>query len=82
MLSVIKIRKSRLDLLKALKDHVKESLDYAEVNDALESDVAEMFIDIRDKRRLKSLKVMFKELGGWIDEMEDEKKGISESVVA
>lgn len=68
-----KIKKDRLLLLKVLRDHVKESLNNSEINPAFEEDVADMFLAIQDRKNVKQLKVVEKELEKWIDEMENQR---------
>jgi len=67
-------------LLKALRDHVEVSLENSEVESQFEADVAEMIMAMRDKRTVKQLKVVRKELDKWIKEMEEDRKLSEESV--
>ena len=63
-----RIKQDKLELLKALLEHVDESLENVEVNDALESEVEEMLIAMKDRKRVKQLKNIRKELNKWISE--------------
>lgn len=67
-------------MLKALRDHVEVSLENSEVESQFEADVAEMIMAMRDKRTVKQLKVVRKELDKWIKEMEEDRKLSEESV--
>jgi hypothetical protein len=75
-----RIKNDRLLLLKALRDHVEVSLENSEVESQFEADVAEMIMAMRDKRTVKQLKVVRKELDKWIKEMEEDRKLSEESV--
>lgn len=66
----MRIKDNRLLLLKALRDHIDTSLDNAEINPNFESDVADMLTDMKEKKNVKRLKVIKKELDKWIKEME------------
>lgn len=56
-------------VLKTLMELVKESIDNADINVDLEQDVAELLTEIKDKRRLRKLKSLKKELNDWIVEL-------------
>jgi hypothetical protein len=71
---MLRIKNDRLKLLKTLQSHVKVSLDNADVNPNLELDVAELIIVLREKKTVKMLKSVKKELDIWIKEMEFERK--------
>lgn len=79
-MNVLRIKKDKLELLKVLKNHVDDSLINAEINPNVESEVAEMFADMQDRKTIKYLKCMKEELTKWIKEMEEERK-LSENVV-
>jgi hypothetical protein len=63
-----------------LRDYVEDSLVNSEIDPNLESDVAEMFADIQDRKTVKHLKCIKKELNKWIKEMEEDRE-LSENVM-
>lgn len=68
----LRIKSSKLNLLKALQEDVDQALENADVNPSFEYDVAEIISTMRDKKTVKRLKVIKKELDKWIEEMEKE----------
>ena len=71
---MIKIKNNKLNLLKVILDHVKDSLVNTEINPNVESEVTEMFDHIQDRKEVKQLKLIQKELIKWIKDMESEVK--------
>lgn len=63
---MLKIKNNKLELLKALQTLVDESLEFVEVNDSLESEVASMLMDMKERKRIKKLKLMSRELDKWL----------------
>ena len=80
LISVIRIsvmknfKKSRLLLLKALRDLVSEDMENGSINPNFEQDVAEFFIEFTDKKRLRHLKMIRKEVDKWIEQMTSQEK--------
>ena len=63
-----KYKQSRVELLKVLCKIVNEEMDYASINKDIEEDVSNFLTDITDKRRIRYLKSVRKELEKWIKE--------------
>lgn len=57
-----KLEKNKMALLKALMDLVKENLNFADVREELDSEVAELITDLKDRKRLRRLKEIKREL--------------------
>jgi hypothetical protein len=68
----LKIEKDKLKILNAVYDHIKEYLSYADINPDIESDVSEIFIQIKDKQKIKKLKNINKEIEKWIKNWEED----------
>jgi hypothetical protein len=66
-----KLKKDRLCLLQTLRDFVEDSLGYGETNVQLDSEVAEIITNLTDKRKMRTLKIVRKELQKWIHEIEE-----------
>lgn len=64
--------KSKLLLLKLLHDHVKLSLENSKVNPNSQSDMVDMVLAMKDKKTLRELKLIEKELKKWIKEWKNE----------
>ena len=69
-INTLQLKKDRVLLLKAVRDHIKVSIDNADVNSNSEADISDMLLDMKDKKQLKQLKVVKKELDKWIKELE------------
>ena len=69
-----KFKTDKVTLLKLLRNWVSEGIDNAKVNVELESEVAELISDLTDKRRLRRLKALRRDVDKWIDELKDSKK--------
>ena len=65
---MLKFKKDRVLLLRALRELVTENMDNADINSYLEEEVAEFIIEIKDKRRFRRLKLIRKELDKFIEE--------------
>ena len=74
MNTILKIKKSKLELLKSLQEIVDEALEFLDIDETVDSNVVEMFDGMRDRKRVKKLKVMSKELNKWIEEWDTENK--------
>jgi len=62
-------KKDRVSLLKALRDLVTEDMDNASsINPNWDQDVANFIMEIKDKRRIRRLKLIRKELDKFIEE--------------
>jgi len=70
----MKFKTDRLELLKELRALILQEMNNSKVNVDLEYDVAEFLTEVKDKRRLRRLKLVRRELDKWIDEMVDTKK--------
>jgi hypothetical protein len=57
---------SKLELLKVLHDHIQLSLKNADVNPKSRSDIMDMIWDMKDKKKLRDLKLINKKLEKWI----------------
>lgn len=76
-----KFEKNKVMLLKALIGLVNENLNFADVREEIDSEVAELIADLKDRKRLRRLKEMKKALDKFISEtksMEIEKKKVKE----
>lgn len=71
-------KKDKILLLKALRELVSEDMENSEINPYMDQEVSEFMIEITDKRRLKRLKSMRKELDKYIDEVTLEQKLMKE----
>ena len=69
-----KFKTDKVTLLKLLRNLVSEGIDNAKVNVELESEVAELISDLTDKRRVRRLKSLRRDVDKWIDELKDSKK--------
>lgn len=76
---MLKFKKNRVELLKALRDLITKSMDSASINPNFEEDVAEFFTEITDKRRCRRLRSMRKEVDKWIEELIASQKTLKES---
>lgn len=69
-----KFKNDRILLLRVLRDLVTENMDFGIVNSYIESDVADLISEIVDKKRIRRLKKVRKELDEMIEEMIIEEK--------
>jgi hypothetical protein len=67
-------KKNRIELLKAVQDFIKDNLDFSSVNADLESDAAEFITDLRDRKRIRQLKVLKHEVDEWMKELKTDNK--------
>jgi hypothetical protein len=65
---MLNFKKNKVLLLRVLRDLVTEHMDNASINSYLEQEVAEFLIEIKDKRRIRKLKQIRKELDKFIEE--------------
>jgi len=75
---MLKFKKDRLLLLKALRELVSEDMENSEINPHLDQEVSEFMIEITDKRRYKRLKSIRKELDKYIEEVTRDQKLMKE----
>jgi len=64
-----KIKKDRLCLLQAIFKFIEKDLDIGSLNADLDSEVSEFVADFKDKKTVRELKIIHKELERWIDEI-------------
>jgi hypothetical protein len=69
-----KLKKDRLCLLQAIEKFIEKGLDLGSINAEIESEVSEFIADFKDKKSLRELKLIHKELKRWIDEIKDSRK--------
>ena len=67
-------KKDKILLLKALRELVSEDMENSEINPYMDQEVSEFMIEITDKRRVRRLKSMRKELDKYIEEIEEERR--------
>jgi hypothetical protein len=65
-------KKDKVVLLKALRNLVKENLEFGAVNIYMESDVGEVMTDLCDRKRLRNLKKLQRATDNWMKELEVE----------
>ena len=71
------LKNNRLNLLKELRNYVKRTLKNSDMNPNSKADVSDMMMELQDRKTVRTLKVVRKELDKWIKEMEIE--GMSEN---
>ena len=64
------LKNSRLNLLKELRNYVKKTLKNSDLNPNSKADVSDMMMELQDRKAVRTLKVVRKELDKWIKEME------------
>jgi hypothetical protein len=62
--------KTKLKLLQLLYKHVKIALINSDVNPNSDGDVMDIILDMKDKKTVKELKLIEKDLKKWISEYE------------
>jgi len=67
---MLNIKKDKVSLLKAVDDLVSDHLSNASINPNLEAEVADFILEFTDKKRLRRLKLLQKELRKWIKELD------------
>jgi len=68
---MMKFKNNKLELFKELRKLVTENLNNANVNVDLEYEVAELLTEITDKRKLRRLKLVRKELDKLIEQLSE-----------
>jgi len=71
---MLNFKKDRVTLLKALRDLVEEGICNFDVNVDLEEEVAEFLSEVKDRRRVRKLKVIRRELDTFIEEVSYQKR--------
>jgi len=71
---MFKFKKDRVLLLKALRELVAEDVKNSSIDPFLEEDVSDFLAEMRDKKRIRRLKQMQKELNEWIPELISQEK--------
>jgi len=71
---MLNFKKDRVLLLKALRDLVTEAVDDASISVELDEEVAEFLTKTKDKRRLRKLKMLRREVSKYIEEVASQKK--------
>ena len=71
---MFKFKKDRVLLLKALRELVAEDVKNSSIDPFLEEDVSDFLAEMRDKKRIRRLKQMQKELNDWIPELVSQEK--------
>lgn len=66
---MLRIKNDKLSLLKAILSHIDTSLENSEINPELDYDVADMIMSMKEKKSIRELKVIKKELEKWILDM-------------
>ena len=67
------LKNNRLNLLKEIKSFVKTILENSDMNPNSKSDVSDMMAMLQERKSIRTLKIMRKEIDKWIQEMEEEK---------
>lgn len=62
------LKKDKILLLRTLRNLVTENVNYADVSELLDSEIAEHLMELKDKRRLRRLKKVGKALDELIEE--------------
>lgn len=57
-----------MSLLKALRDLVEENMECKDINPYVDQEVSEFISELQDKKRMRRLKLMLKELDKFIDD--------------
>ena len=70
---MVNFKKNRVSLLAALKTFVQEGLEHASVV-PMEEEVADLVIELTDRRRKRRLKKINEALKEWLDEIMREEK--------
>jgi hypothetical protein len=72
MLPLVKIKYDKLELLKVIFEFINDWQQYSEVNVELESEVAEVLTEMKNKKKRNLLKAVHEELGKWINSWNDQ----------
>jgi hypothetical protein len=67
---MLKFKNNRLVLLKTLRELVSDAIENADINPVFEEDVSKLILDITDKRRVRRLKLIRKELDVFINDLD------------
>lgn len=73
-------KKDRVLLFKTLQKLIEDNIKYSTVNIYDDADVAEVIIELQDKKRKKMLKQLFKAMEIVIKESEQESKRVNEQL--
>jgi hypothetical protein len=65
----INFKKDKVSLLKALREVVTDNMEYGEINPQIDRDVADLMLELTNKKHLRRLKLIRKELDKLIDEV-------------
>jgi len=71
---MLNFKKNKVLLLKTLRNIVTDEIDNASIDPSMEEEVAEFLTDVKDKRKVRQLKAIRKELDTFIKEVESSKK--------
>jgi len=71
---MLSFKKDRVALLKALRDLVTEGIRNSDVSVDLDEEVAELLTEVKDRRRVRKLKTIRRELDKFIDEVVSQRK--------
>ena len=77
---MLNFKKNKVLLLKTLRNIVTDEIDNASIDPSMEEEVAEFLTDVKDKRKVRQLKAIRKELDTFIKEVESSKKLQEEEV--
>jgi uncharacterized protein (DUF2267 family) len=64
------LKNNRLNLLKELRSFVKRILENSDMNPNSKSDVSDLMAILQERKSVRTLKIVRKELDKWIQEME------------
>lgn len=73
---MLNFKKDKILLLKEIKSLIIQTINNAAINPLLEEEVSELLTEVKDKRRLRKLKLIRNELDKFIVEMTTQKKSI------
>lgn len=72
-MNIYNLKKDRLALLEEVESFVDIWLKNVDVNINSKSDVSDFFRILQDKKKVKTMKIISKELKKWIAEMENDR---------
>lgn len=70
---MFKFKKDRILLLKELHEIVKDAIEASSIDIYQEEEISDYMIEITDKRRIRKLKTINKEIDKWLNELTHEK---------